>query len=76
MRHFWDVHNRAIVSVIVFIIFVGLVFAGLLRYSESQCYAKTESMGFNSRWSFMGDCQIEVNDGQWIPLESYYFKQE
>ena len=40
------------------------------------CNAKTKDMGFNSRFGILSGCQIEVNPGQWIPLESYYFKQE
>lgn len=58
--------------------FVILVAAIAIYYfvDVASCNAKTEGMGFEHRYSLFGGCQIEVNDGQWIPLESYYFKQE
>lgn len=45
-------------------------------FSAFQCESKTSGMGFENRWGPVMGCQIEVNPNQWIPLESYYFKQE
>lgn len=41
-----------------------------------SCETKTAQIGFDHRYTFWGGCLIEVRPGQWIPLESYYFKQE
>ena len=38
---------------------------------EAECNAKTEGMGFNIKWSFLGGCRIEHQKGKWIPLERY-----
>ena len=44
--------------------------------TNAQCNAETLNMGFDHRYSFLGGCQIEVNEGQWIPLDNYYFEEE
>ena len=38
---------------------------------EAECSAKTEGMGFNHDWTFLGGCRIEHKDGMWIPLKQY-----
>lgn len=76
MRDFLNWHGDLFIYIFLFLLLFAGVFFGIAQLSEAQCAAKTESMGFDSRWSILGDCQIEVADGQWIPLESYYFKQE
>jgi hypothetical protein len=63
------------------ILFVIVIVAVLLAYavntfSRTSCMAQTVQIGFPSRYSFWQGCQIEVKPGQWIPLDSYYFKQE
>jgi hypothetical protein len=55
---------------------LGSIFGLDYISSKYSCKAKTEQMGFPSDYSYMGGCKIEVNPGQWIPLDSYYFKQE
>ncbi len=73
---FWYFKGESItVFVVMVFLFWSMIF-GFAKLSEAKCNAQTESIGFPHRWSFLGDCQIEVTDGQWIPLESYYFKQE
>ena len=76
MRDWLSWNSELVIVTLVIIIFVvGIVFGGM-KLSEVGCTAKTENMGFAHRWSWLGGCQIEVTEGQWIPLESYYFKQE
>ncbi len=60
----------------LYVLFIGacLVIYGI--FSKYECYAKTQGMGFQHRWGMMAGCQIEVKPSQWIPLDSYYFKQE
>ena len=55
---------------------LGLLLAVMYFIDMATCTAKTEGMGSQSRYSALAGCQIEVNPDQWIPLESYYFKQE
>lgn len=76
MSDFWYDYGDLIIGVFVFIIIVTLVVFGVGKLEQAQCIAKTQSIGFDYRWSWLGGCQIEVTEGQWIPLESYYFKQE
>jgi len=76
MSNFWHDSGELIIGIVVVVaITTGVVF-GVMKFEQAQCIAKTENMGFASRWSWLGGCQIEVVEGQWIPLESYYFKQE
>jgi hypothetical protein len=62
------------------ILFVAMIFVVLVACAAfgtfASCRAATRDIGFNSRFDIMAGCQIEVNPGQWIPLESYYFKDE
>ena len=65
--------------VILFLLVVILVGgAGGLAYyiSQKSCEALTANMGLAHRWSFFGDCQVEVRDGIWIPLDNYYYKED
>jgi len=54
-----------IIAAIIFIV----VSAPFL--AEAECKAKTEDMGFNVKWNFIGGCRIEHEAGKWIPLERY-----
>jgi len=67
--------NEFLSMILVLIVIVAMVL-GLSVMFEEQCFAQTEDIGFDVRWSFLGKCQIEVESGRWIPLESYYFRQE
>lgn len=75
-KDFWYFNGESILGFIVAILILAVLFSGFVKTSEMECNAKTQYIGFEHRWSFYGGCQIEVTDGQWIPLESYYFKQE
>lgn len=56
---------------------IGILFVIFFLFGPAfECQAKTSGMGFPHRWGPLMGCQIEVNPGQWIPLDSYYFKQE
>ncbi len=62
---------------LTFYICALLVMVGCYYFYDSfVCGAKTNDMGFNSRWSIVSGCLIEVEQNKWIPLESYYFKEE
>lgn len=38
------------------------------------CTEKTKNIGYPHRWGLLSGCQIEVSEDQWIPLESFYFR--
>lgn len=65
---------------LIFVLFVVLIFSCLVGsvslFERQTCYAKAGDMGFEYRFLIIGGCQIEVEEGRWIPLESYYFKEE
>lgn len=75
-RRWENVVNTAKVIVVVSLA-VGaawLVVAGLVyAISKPECEARTAQIGFPSRWSFWGDCQMETAEGKWIPLSNYYY---
>ncbi len=73
---FWDDWGEVIIAIVVVVVIIGCMLGGAVMYERAQCYAKTQSMGFESKWSLLGTCQIEVTPGKWIPLDTYYFKQE
>jgi hypothetical protein len=57
------------ILVCTFMLFVGVAFT----ISQPYCNAATAQIGFPHRWGFWKGCQIEVTEGQWIPLESYRY---
>lgn len=63
-------------AVLVVILLITIFIGGAFLLDKMACEAKTQDMGFAHRFSVLGGCQIEVTPGQWIPLDSYYFKQE
>ena len=72
----YDRDTETMVYIFLLVALIAASIFGAALIEKAQCTAKTENIGFNSHWSVFGGCQIEVTDGQWIPLESYYFKQE
>ena len=72
MRNFFEDFAPLIAMLVLLIV---IILSGL-AVDNATCDAKTANIGFTSRWSILGGCQIEVTPHQWIPLESYYFKQE
>ncbi len=63
-------------ELILTLIFLAVLIAGAKAWSSYACDVKTRDMGFNNRYSYVAGCQIEVEEGKWIPLDSYYFKEE
>lgn len=64
------------IMVLIVAAMLACLVGGTTLYERSVCLAKTEGMGFDVQWSLFGGCKIEVKEGQWIPLDSYYFKEE
>lgn len=59
------------IAIISFVLLAGMMF--LLE--PNLCDARTADMNIESRWSFWGGCQIEVEEGQWIPLKNYRYAE-
>ena len=76
MSDFWYDHGDLIIFIVVVVVIIAGVVFGAMKLDQAQCIAKTENMGFAHRWSWLGGCQIEAIEGQWIPLENYYFRQK
>ena len=62
-------------AIILFLLGAVILFSIGYYVNKGICDAKTSGMGFNHRFSFLGNCQIEVTPGQWIPLENYRIQQ-
>ena len=62
-----------ILALLIILLILGVVYGGI---DYATCKAKTKDIGFAMRWDILGSCRIQVSPNQWIPLESYYFKQE
>jgi len=67
--------SAIIVGVIMAVVLAAVVGIFYLA-GKAECNALTKDIGFASRYSLYGRCQIEVQKDQWIPLDNYYFKQE
>ena len=76
MRHFWYEWGGLITGILLIVLIIGGCTAGLVKLDEVGCYAQTADMGYDARWGVWTGCQIEVESGKWIPLDSYYFKEE
>lgn len=62
----------AIGIVILAITLVAALFAGVTYATgPASCDTMTIDIGYSRRWSFWGGCQVEVTEGQWIPLENF-----
>ena len=61
---------------LVLVVVFGLLLGGMYALDKANCLAKTQGMGYSADYTAFGGCRIEVKSGHWIPLDSYYFKEE
>jgi len=59
---------------IFLVIFLVFVLAGYVLDYVS-CLGKVVDIGYPYRFRLIGGCQLEVKDGIWIPLDTYYFRE-
>lgn len=80
MKEWWYYNKEEFLAYVTIILLSCALIWGSLRLtwwlSETSCLRQTTDIGYNARWDKWTDCQIEVKPGQWIPLDSYYFKEE
>lgn len=62
-----------LVIALVVSIFVGLGVGLANALGPSSCNNATDQIGHPHQWTFWGGCKIEVEDGQWVPLENYEY---
>lgn len=58
------------------IIVIGLILAIGLVWPYLECNTKGSRMGMPYEWRLIGGCFVQPEPGKWIPLDSYYFKEE
>lgn len=61
--------------ILMLVAVVLLVILAVLGLPRLECEAKTDQIGYPHRWSFMAGCEIQVGEGRWIPLDSYYYQE-
>ncbi len=76
MKNYFLDNPEVVVLLLIIVALLVCIVGGSIAMDTATCSAKTADIGFNHQWSFWGGCLIEVQPGQWIPLENYYFKQE
>ncbi len=55
----------------VFVAIAVAVVFFMFAFSPGTCSERTQGIGFDSRWSLRGGCQIEVELDTWIPLSNW-----
>ena len=68
-------NKEIVIQVSIWVTALVLAFACYYYANLYTCRAKTSGMGFPYSFSVWGGCKIQVENGKWIPLDSYYYKQ-
>ena len=50
---------------------LGMTFVGQNIVGPPICNHAAAEIGFSHRWDIWSGCMIEVQEGQWIPLDNY-----
>lgn len=59
-----------VVGVIVAALALTVTIAAFFEYTS--CEEMTRDIGMNHKWSILGDCQVQTEQG-WIPLDNYRY---
>jgi len=62
-----------IISVVVFLV---VLFSLSFALAANSCRITAGYMEVNYEYSIVAGCMIEIEDGKYIPLKSYYYKEE
>jgi len=65
-----------VIAILAMVIIALTIFGGALGFSAMECNTKATAMQVNHEFFVIGGCMIEVEHGKFIPLSSYYFKEE
>lgn len=74
IRDFWYEHGEDILTIALVICVVASAFWGIIAVEKQACEIKTAGMQRESQWSLLGDCQVKMQDGTWMPLENFYIQ--
>ena len=69
-RHRGLLSTDNLMIVLLFALCGVIVFGGIL-FDRAQCYAKWEDGGRGVRWSLIGGCRVQMDNGTWIPSDRY-----
>lgn len=75
LQNFWDDWGMPLFFFLVIVLVTVAVISGVSALERADCIGRTANIGYEYRWLFFGGCQIEITPGQWIPLDSYYFRE-
>lgn len=67
---------EVIVPVVILILILACLFGGNIALDSYACHQKGAQMNYPAHYSVITGCMIQVENGRWIPVESYYFKEE
>ena len=65
-----------VVGIVIAVIVAALASVPQYFVDKATCEARTAHIGFDHKFGIWSGCLIEVENGQWIPLDNYYFKQD
>ncbi len=75
----WDTFCAWVKAIFTIVLIValafGIIFGIVFTFAPPMCDGQTSQIGYPHRWSLAGNCQIEVVDGKWIPLDNYHYNE-
>ena len=75
VRYFLEdnIYLQVFLLIVVSAVFV---FGTTFLLAEKSCSESSSQMRVNYSYSFWTSCMIEIEPDKWIPLDSYYYKEE
>ena len=73
MRNWLERHELEIGILLSLVAVTWVLVYGTLWSDRMSCQATTAEIGYRARWSVLGNCQIEVEPGRWLPLSNYRY---
>ena len=70
----WDWEIIAPILFLIIVILAGMSCGWITNIIT--CTRIAETMEVDSQYRFLGGCFIEIENEKWIPLNSYYWKDE
>ena len=62
-------HIKIIVGIVLFII--AAYYSPPWSWHERSCYAKSELMNVNAKYSSLTKCMVEHTQGKWVTMATY-----
>jgi len=45
-------------------------------FASAECSGKFRGSGYETRWGPVSMCQVQLEDGRWIPADSFYYRED